>query len=90
MKLRHFLNNLLKEHGSTVEPKLANWALRQLGYLTKTHEVTDTGHYYGRNIKSSPRSKTTLARWFPSEFPELLDQIESTIEDLVRITNESG
>lgn len=77
------ITNLLKEHGSTVEPKLANWALRQLGYLTKTHEVTDTGHYYGRNIKSSPRSKTTLARWFPSEFPELLKQIESTIEDLV-------
>ena len=77
------ITNLLKEHGSDIEPKLANWALRQLGYLTKTHEVTDTGHYYGRNIKSSPRSKTTLARWFPSEFPELLDQIESTIEDLV-------
>ena len=77
------ITNLLKEHGSTIEPKLANWALRQLGYLTKTHEVTDTGHYYGRNIKSSPRSKTTLARWFPSEFPKLLDQIESTIEDLV-------
>lgn len=77
------ITNLLKEHGSTVEPKLANWALRQLGYLTKTHEVTDTGHYYGRNIKSSPRSKTTLARWFPSEFTNLLNQIESTIEDLV-------
>jgi ribosomal protein S6 len=77
------ITNLLKEHGSTIEPKLANWALRQLGYLTKTHEVTDTGHYYGRNIKSSPRSKTTLARWFPSEFPNLLKQIESTIEDLV-------
>jgi len=77
------ITNLLKEHGSTVEPKLANWALRQLGYLTKTHEVTDTGHYYGRNIKSSPRSKTTLARWFPSEFPDLLKQIENTIEDLV-------
>lgn len=77
------ITNLLKEHGSTIEPKLANWALRQLGYLTKTHEVTDTGHYYGRNIKSSPRSKTTLARWFPSEFPNLLNQIECTIEDLV-------
>ena len=77
------ITNLLKEHGSDIEPKLANWALRQLGYLTKTHEVTDTGHYYGRNIKSSPRSKTTLARWFPSEFPNLLNQIESTIEDLV-------
>ena len=77
------ITNLLKEHGSDIEPKLANWALRQLGYLTKTHEVTDTGHYYGRNIKSSPRSRTTLARWFPSEFPDLIKQIEDTIEDLV-------
>ena len=77
------ITNLLKEHGSTIEPKLANWALRQLGYLTKTNEITDTGHYYGRTIKSSPRSKTTLARWFTSEFHDLLDQIENTIEDLV-------
>ena len=70
------ITELLKLHGSGIEPKIANWALRQLGYLTKDNQVTEAGLVYGKTIKTSPKAKTTLARWYVAEFPELLQKID--------------
>ena len=69
------ITELLKQHGSEIEPKLANWALRKLGYLTTDNKVTELGLPFGKTIKSSPKAKTTLARWYVNEFSELLKQV---------------
>lgn len=69
------ITELLKQHGSDIEPKFANWALRKLGYLTVDNKVTELGLPFGKTIKASPKAKTTLARWYVNEFSELLNQI---------------
>ena len=69
------ITELLKAHGSSIEPKIANWALRKLGYLTVDNKVTELGLPFGKTIKTSPKAKTTLARWYTNEFAELLKQI---------------
>ena len=70
------ITNLLKAHGSKLKPSEANNALVNLGYLEPTRDtVTSEGNYYGRTIISSKSTHTTLARWFPAEFENLLEQI---------------
>lgn len=70
------ITNLLKAHGSKLKPSEANNALVNLGYLEPTKDkVTSEGNYYGRTLVSSKSTHTTLARWFPAEFENLLEQI---------------
>lgn len=70
------ITNLLKAHGSKLKPSEANNALVNLGYLEPTRDkVTSEGNYYGRTVVSSKSTHTTLARWFPAEFENLLEQI---------------
>ena len=70
------ITNLLKAHGSKLKPSEANNALVNLGYLEPTKDkVTLEGNYYGRTVISSKSTHTTLARWFPAEFENLLGQI---------------
>lgn len=70
------ITNLLKLHGSMLKPSDANNMLKRLGYLSDDgSEVTDAGSFYGRTIKSSESSNTTLPRWFKEEFGVLLSAI---------------
>lgn len=70
------ITNLLKLHGSMLKPSDANNMLKRLGYLSDDgSEVTDAGSFYGRTIRNSESSHTSLPRWFKEEFGVLLNAI---------------
>lgn len=76
------ITNLLKYHGSHIEPRDANYALVNLGYLESDRKtVTNDGSEFGTSNKSG-NGKAQQAFWFDSEFVRLLDQIEEELYDL--------
>ena len=73
---RKTITQLLKEHKSIIEPKDANYALVQLGYLSEDRKtITELGSLYGTSNKTG-NGKATQPFWFESEFKNLIMQIE--------------